>query len=104
MNNDESWREINDWLLEERKIGLPKGEDFRATFNSAKQAIEIIPTKTGIPRRISKKEWNKFVTKFNKVKNNGYDPLRPGHYAQITHNSSYLVAILRESDYLKNGD
>ena len=87
------------------KINLPpSARDFRAFFDTNNNYIEVIPTETGIPRRISKNEWDRFAIKYGEVKSNGYDPLRPGHYAQITHNSSYLVAILKKTGFLKEGD
>ena len=100
MDIEETWMEITEWLAKERVISLPKGNDFRALYKTENDVIEVIPTETGIPRQVSKKEWEKFGLKFNKVRENGYDPLKPGHYAQVTYNSSYLVAILKESSKL----
>lgn len=100
MNIEKTWNEIIKWLSDEKIIGLPKGNKFKISFNKKKGLIQIIPLKTGIPRIITKKEWRRFGEKFNQVKSNGYDPLRPGHYSQITHNSSYIVALLKELRYL----
>lgn len=99
MDIEELWNQVTKWLKEEKEIKLPKGEYFRVSFDANSKAIEIVPTKTGIPRRVKKEEWVRFGEKFNFVKEKGYDSFRPGHYAQITYNSSYLVAILKEYGY-----
>ncbi len=96
---DVVWGEVTQWLAEKRRIGLPKGGDFEVSFDDDTNSIEIVPIETGIPRRVSREEWRRFVDRFNEVKKKGYDPLRPGHYADITHNSSYLVAVLKELEY-----
>lgn len=96
MNIEESWDEIIDWLGVEKLIELPKGSEFRTAYIEDPESIEIVPLRTGIPRRITENQWDDFCNKFKEVKRNGYDPYRPGHYAQISHNASYLVAILRE--------
>ena len=56
MKMTEVWNRIAEWLGEEKLISLPKGKDFRAFFNSNNNYIEVVPTETGIPRRISKNE------------------------------------------------
>ena len=99
MNVDKLWNEIKLWLLDEKMIELQKGGKFKVIFDINSEIIEIIPIKSGISRRINKEEWIKFGNKFNSVKNEGYDPFRPGHYAKITFNSSYLVAIIKEYGY-----
>ncbi len=50
---------------------------------------------SGNERRVSREEWNRLVDKFNSVEDSGYDPVRPGHYARLTFNSSYLVALIK---------
>lgn len=96
MDTERHWNEITEWLSEEKSIHLPRGKEFLASFNRNEKVIVVIPSETGIPRRIAKDEWKRFGEKFADVENRGYDPLKPGHYASITFNSSYLVAILKE--------
>lgn len=96
MNIDSLWNKIIGRLADEKELSLPRGKNFKASFDKEKQIITIVPTKTGIPRTITKEEWTRVGNKFNQVKKEGYEPLRPGHYARISHNSSYIVAILKE--------
>ena len=95
MKIDETWRKIVTCIDKEKSITLPRGGKFIAKSNVSDNEIIVIPTKTGIPRRISYIEWSKFVEKFNEVEKSGYDPLRSGHYAKVSFNSSYIVAILK---------
>lgn len=99
MDIEKIWVEITEWLSESKTIGLPRGQDFNASFNSDLNAIEIIPSKTGIPRVVNRDEWIKFGEKYNSVVEAGYEPLRPGHYARVTYNSSYIVGIVRSYGY-----
>lgn len=99
MNPDEIWKDVTKWLSKERVVQLPRGKEFNAHFNKEKSLIEVVPSKTGVPRIVSYKEWIRFAEKFNVVKSNGYDPWKPGHYAMISYNSSYIVAILRQCGY-----
>lgn len=94
MSEEFDWDDLVEWLSDEHLLELAKGSKFKAAFIEGANAIEIVPTKTGIPRRINERQWDIFVDKFREVKKSGYDPYRPGHYAQISHNASYLVAIL----------
>ena len=94
MSTEIDWEYVTEWLSDEHLLELAKGSKFKAAFIEDANSIEIIPTKTGIPRRINERQWEIFVEKFRDVKKSGYDPYRPGHYAQISHNASYLVAIL----------
>lgn len=96
METDRLWSGIAKWLSNEKTIHLPRGKPFVASFDKSDGVIIVTPSETGIPRRISKEEWNRFGEKFEDVEKRGYDPLKPGHYARITFNSSYLVAILKE--------
>jgi len=95
MNIEKKWEEIRDWLSKEKRINLPRGSEFEVSFDGKMNEIVIVPLQTGIPRRVGKEEWHRFGEKFNEVEENGYDPFRPGHYARVTFNSSYLVAILK---------
>jgi len=101
MDITETWKDLAKWLRQQRNISLPRGKDFCASYKSKIDSIEVIPSLTGIPRLISKNEWTRFCEKYNTVIKTKYNPLRPGHYAQISHNSSYIVAILKESGCYK---
>ncbi len=98
MSFTEDWNEIAEWLSGQRSIELSKGGKFKARYIGEVNSIEIVPIKTGIPRRINENQWDIFIEKFKEVKRSGYDPYRPGHYAHISHNASYLVAILQKFD------
>ncbi len=96
INSPKGWKALQEWLVQEREVALPRGSLFKATYDRGAHEITIVPTRTGIERRVSSDEWNRFVNKFNSVEESGYDPMRPGHYARVTFNSSYLVALIRE--------
>jgi hypothetical protein len=95
MDIEKSWKDLTCWLSQEKKFSLPRGSDFSAKYVNKIDSIQIVPSETGIPRIISKNEWIKFCEKFQAIQKTKYDPLRPGHYAQISHNSSYLVAMVK---------
>ena len=99
---EKDWEEIADWLSEERSFSSKRGSKFHACFAKDAGEIVFIPLESGIERRVSRAEWGRFMQRYNKVKVAGYDPLRAGHYARITFNASYLVAILLEFETEKN--
>ena len=96
INSSKGWQALQEWLGREREVPLPRGSPFKAAYDQGAHEISIVPTRTGIERRVGKDEWNRFVNKFNSVEDSGYDPMQPGHYARVTFNSSYLVALIRE--------
>ena len=95
MDIDETWIRILKCIVKEKSMTLPRGSEFIAKSNIDDNEITIIPNKTGISQRISYIEWSKFVEKFNEVEKSGYDPLRSRHYAKVSFNSSYIIAILK---------
>lgn len=95
METDKTWRKILTCTDKEKNIKLPRGGEFIAKSNVSDNEIIVTPKETGISRRISWLEWGRFVEKYNDVERSGYDPLRPGHYAKVSFNSSYIVAILK---------
>ncbi len=97
MNTQRSWEALRRWLEREREISLARGRPFRVFLDSKRDELVIIPLESGIERHVGRGEWSRFVEKFNSVENSGYDPLRPGHYARVSFNSSYLVAIVKEA-------
>jgi len=104
MDPVQSWNSVIDWIQSGRTLSLPRGKEFKVTYNQQNRIIEIVPTQTGIPRWVGEKEWALFINKFNEVIDKGYDPWKPGHYARISYNSSYLVAILKGKEILQNGE
>ncbi len=97
MDIEKNWEKILAYLNQERSLKLTKGSEFNAKSDVKNNEIMVVPKETGIARRISKLEWTRFVEKFNDVEKSGYDPMRPGHYAKISFNSSYLIAIVKAS-------
>lgn len=95
MDKDIYWERIKEALSSEIELSLPTGSPFKATYDSEYNQIVIVPIKTGIPRRINFTEWERFVNKYNDIENGPYNPLRPGHYAQVSFNSSYLIALVK---------
>lgn len=95
MNSEKTWKKIITCLTQEKIIKLPKGGEFRARSNTSSNEISVTPIVTGISRRINLLQWERFVEKYNEVEASGYDPLRSGHYAKVSFNSSYIVAILK---------
>ncbi len=93
----DDWTLVKEFLSEPREIGLTRGLPFEASSNPNEDEVTIIPSQTGIERRIGRDEWERFVERFNQVEDSGFDPLRPGHYARVSFNSSYLVALVREA-------
>ncbi len=95
---EDGWEEITAFLSKKASFKLTRGSEFTAIADRSKDEIIITPKETGIARVIGKQEWNRFVEKFNEVVDSGYDPLRPGHYARISFNSSYLIAIVKKKE------
>lgn len=95
METDETWKKILICTDPEIKMKLVRGGEFVAKSNVSDNEIIVTPKKSGISRRISWLEWSRFVEKYNEIERSGYDPLRPGHYAKVSFNSSYIVAILK---------
>ena len=97
MDKNASWEKIRGSLLGEKDFKLQQGKPFKAIFDNEYNEIIIIPTETGIQRRIGMEEWDKFVDKFNEIESGPYGHLKfkPGHYSRITFNSSYLVTIAK---------
>jgi hypothetical protein len=94
LDVNRTWRLIQESLSKKKEFKLKSGSNFLAFFDFKTQEIVLIPLKTGIERRVNKSEWERFVKKYNTVVRDGYDPLKPGHYARITFNSSYLVVLV----------
>jgi hypothetical protein len=98
MRPESSWLELIEWLRTAREIHLPRGKPFRVRYNPEEGKVIVTPSLTGIERRIGREYWERYVNRFNEIERTEYDPFRPGHYAAITHNSSYMVALTREAD------
>lgn len=95
LDVENNWKKVISNLSTETTLKLPKGSEFTAISDSGKSIITITPKQSGISRIIGKKEWIRFAERFNEVIDSGYDPLRPGHYARISFNASYLIAIIK---------
>ena len=98
MDPERSWLEVIEWLGTPREIRLPRGRPFHVRYDPEEGKVIVTPSLTGIERRIGREYWERYVNRFNEVERSGYDQFRPGHYAAITHNSSYMVALTREAD------
>lgn len=98
IDKSEGWKVLREWLKRRRKVSLPRGRPFQVGFEERRDEIIIVPAESGIERRVSRPEWDRFVDKFNSVEESRYDPLRPGHYARLTFNSSYLVALVKAAE------
>jgi len=95
LDVENNWKKVISNLSTETTFKLSKGSEFTAISDPVKNTITITPKQTGISRTIGKQEWTRFTEKFNEVIDSDYDPMRPGHYAKISFNASYLIAIIK---------